>query len=89
MVSGPDLDFLGYPLLRLLWKGAKVRELSVPANIPPVSSGNVTDQIEDLFARNPQFPSVSIQTDDEWSTITAAQFREQVRNVAKGLIAED
>jgi len=65
-----------------------VRELSVPANIPPVSSGNVTDQIEDLFARNPQFPSVSIQTDDEWSTITAAQFREQVRNVAKGLIAE-
>jgi len=65
-----------------------VRELSVPANIPPVSSGNVTDQIEDLFARNPQFPSVSIQTDDEWSTITAAQFREQVRSVAKGLIAE-
>jgi len=65
-----------------------VRELSVPANIPPVSGGNVTDQIEDLFARNPQFPSVSIQTDDEWSTITAAQFREQVRNVAKGLIAE-
>jgi long-chain acyl-CoA synthetase len=65
-----------------------VRELSVPANIPPVSSGNVTDQIEDLFARNPQFPSVSIQTDDEWSTISAAQFREQVRNVAKGLIAE-
>ena len=65
-----------------------MRELSVPANIPPVSGGNVTDQIEDLFARNPQFPSVSIQTDDEWSTITAAQFREQVRNVAKGLIAE-
>ena len=65
-----------------------MRELSVPANIPPVSSGNVTDQIEELFARNPQFPSVSIQTDDEWSTITAAQFREQVRNVAKGLIAE-
>ena len=65
-----------------------MRELSVPANIPPVSSGNVTDQIEDLFARNPQFPSVSIQTDDEWSTITAAQFREQVRTVAKGLIAE-
>ena len=65
-----------------------MRKLSVPANIPPVSSGNVTDQIEDLFARNPQFPSVSIQTDDEWSTITAAQFREQVRNVAKGLIAE-
>jgi long-chain acyl-CoA synthetase len=31
---------------------------------------------------------VAIQTDDEWSTITAAQFREQVRSVAKGLIAE-
>ena len=60
----------------------------MPANIPPVSSGNVTDQIEELFARNPQFPSVAIQTDDEWNTITAAQFREQVRNVAKGLIAE-
>ena len=65
-----------------------MRELSVVANIPPVTSGNVTDQIEDLFARNPEFPSVAIQTDDEWNTITAAQFRNQVRSVAKGLIAE-
>ena len=65
-----------------------MRELSVVANIPPVASGNVTDQIEDLFARNPEFPSVAIQTDDEWNTITAAQFRDQVRSVAKGLIAE-
>ena len=65
-----------------------MRELSVVANIPPVTSGNVTDQIEDLFARNPEFPSVAIQTDDEWNTITAAQFRDQVRSVAKGLIAE-
>lgn len=65
-----------------------MRELSVPANIPPVTSGNVTDQIEDLFTRNPEFPSVAIQTDDEWNTITAAQFRAQVRSVAKGLIAE-
>ena len=48
----------------------------------------MTDQIEDLFARNPEFPSVAIQTDDEWNTITAAQFRSQVRSVAKGLIAE-
>lgn len=64
-----------------------MRELSVTANIPPVSSGNVTDQIEELFARNPEFPSVAIQTDDVWSTITAAQFRSQVRGVAKGLIA--
>ena len=65
-----------------------MREFSVVANIPPVSGGNVTDQIEDLFARNPEFPSVAIQTDSEWSTITAAQFRSQVRSVAKGLIAE-
>ena len=65
-----------------------MRELTVVANIPPVSAGNVTDQIEDLFVRNPKFPSVSIQTDDEWKTITAAQFRDQVRSVAKGLIAE-
>ena len=65
-----------------------MRELSVAANIPPVSNGNVTDQIEDLVARNPEFPSVAIQADDEWSTITAAQFRSQVRSVAKGLIAE-
>jgi long-chain acyl-CoA synthetase len=65
-----------------------MRELSVVANIPPISSGNVTDQIEALFVRNPEFPSISIQTDDNWSTITAAQFRAQVRSVAKGLIAE-
>lgn len=65
-----------------------MRELSVPANIPPVSAGNVTDQIEELVARNPSFPSVSIQSDDAWTTITAAEFRDQVRSVAKGLIAD-
>ena len=65
-----------------------MRELSVPANIPPVTSGNVTDHIEELVARNPNFPSVSVQTDDDWNIVTAAQFRTQVRSVAKGLIAE-
>ncbi|MEJ6493129.1 MAG: AMP-dependent synthetase/ligase [Actinomycetes bacterium] len=65
-----------------------MRELSVPANIPPIASGNVTDHIEELVARNPQFPSLSIQTDDQWTTVTAEQFRSQVRSVAKGLIAE-
>jgi len=65
-----------------------VRELSVVANIPPVSVGNVTEHIEDLFVRNPEFPSVSIQTEDEWKTISASQFRDHVRRVAKGLIAE-
>jgi long-chain acyl-CoA synthetase len=65
-----------------------VRELSVTPNVPLISHGNITNQIEDLFARNPEFPSVAIQTDHEWSTITAAQFRTQVRSVAKGLIAE-
>jgi long-chain acyl-CoA synthetase len=65
-----------------------VRELSVVANIPPVSSGNVTDQIEELVRRSPEFPSVAIEADDNWSTITSSQFREQVRSVAKGLIAE-
>lgn len=65
-----------------------MRELSVAANIPPVTAGNVTDQVEDLFARNPNFPSISIQTNDEWKTITAAEFRDLVRNVAKGLIAD-
>jgi long-chain acyl-CoA synthetase len=65
-----------------------MRELSVAANIPPIASGNVTDQIEELVARNPEFPSVSIQVEDVWNTVTAAQFRSQVRSVAKGLIAE-
>ncbi len=65
-----------------------MRELSVPANIPPIVSGNVTDHIEELVKRNPNFPSLSIQTNDKWSTVTAAQFRSQVCSVAKGLIAE-
>ena len=65
-----------------------MRELSVPANIPPIVSGNVTDHIEELVTRNPNFPSLSIQTNDKWSTVTAAQFRSQVCSVAKGLIAE-
>ena len=82
------LELLGYPLVRLFLKGAKMRELSVPANIPPIVSGNVTDHIEELVKRNPNFPSLSIQTNDKWSTVTAAQFRSQVCSVAKGLIAE-
>jgi long-chain acyl-CoA synthetase len=65
-----------------------MRELSVPANIPPIVSGNVTDHIEELVARNPHFPSLSVQTDDQWTTVTAEAFRSQVRSVAKGLIAE-
>jgi long-chain acyl-CoA synthetase len=65
-----------------------VRELSVPANIPPIVSGNVTDHIEDLVNRNPDFPSLAIQKDDQWSNVSAEQFRSQVRSVAKGLIAD-
>lgn len=82
------LELLGYPLVRLLSKGVKMRELSVPANIPPIVSGNVTDHIEELVKRNPNFPSLSIQANDKWSTVTAAEFRSQVCSVAKGLIAE-
>lgn len=65
-----------------------MRELSVPANIPPIVSGNVTDHIEELVARNPHFPSLSVQTDEQWTIVTAEAFRSQVRSVAKGLIAE-
>lgn len=65
-----------------------MRELSVPANIPPIVSGNVTDHIEELVARNPHFPSLSVQTDEQWNIVTAEAFRSQVRSVAKGLIAE-
>lgn len=65
-----------------------MRELSVVANIPPISGGNVTDHIEELVLRNPQFPSLCIQTQDNWTAVTAQQFHSEVRNVAKGLIAE-
>ena len=65
-----------------------MRELSVPANIPPIVSGNVTDHIEELVARNPHFPSLSVQTDEQWTIVTAEAFRSQVRSVAKGLIAD-
>ena len=65
-----------------------MRELSVPANIPPIVSGNVTDHIEELVARNPHFPSLSVQTDEQWTIVTAEAFASQVRSVAKGLIAD-
>lgn len=65
-----------------------MRELSVPANIPPIVNGNVTDHIEELVIRNPHFPSLSIQTDNQWTTVTAQQFHSQVCSVAKGLIAQ-
>jgi long-chain acyl-CoA synthetase len=64
-----------------------VREYSTPPTLEPPTSGNLTDDVvanardhgsEDVFSR---------PTAEGWLGVTAAQFHDEVRAVAKGLVA--
>lgn len=60
--------------------------------MPRLIEGNPTDSLADLPARNaekdPQRVAFSVKEQGAWRDVTAAQFNLEVRQVAKGLIAE-
>ncbi|MBT2493025.1 long-chain fatty acid--CoA ligase [Streptomyces sp. ISL-96] len=66
-----------------------VREVSVPALVPPVRRGSLADIPFHNAREAPADPVLGIkQSDGTWRDMTAAEFAADVLAVAKGLVAE-
>lgn len=64
-----------------------LREFTVPARVPAPTSGCVVDYILDNARLYPQMPIMSVERAGSWQNVTSAQFLDEVRALAKGLIA--
>jgi long-chain acyl-CoA synthetase len=63
-----------------------MKTFSEPLAAESDENSNVTDFLERIAVEDPTHPLFSIQTGDNWSDISAAEFHQEVRAVAKGLI---
>ena len=69
-------------------KEATVRtEFSVPAMSPVPTEGNLTDVLEQATAKSPGGTAMSVLRNDNWTSVTTQEFRDQVRAVARGIVA--
>ena len=64
-----------------------MREFSVPLNVEVPTTGNLTDDVVSNAAEAPDAVVFSRRTGTEWSVVTAQEFLDEVRAVAKGLVA--
>ena len=64
-----------------------LREFTVPARVSAPTSGCVVDYILDNARLYPQMPIMSVERAGSWQNVTSAQFLDEVRALAKGLIA--
>ncbi|PKH44097.1 long-chain acyl-CoA synthetase [Nocardioides alpinus] len=64
-----------------------MREFSTPLSIAVPTTGNLTDDVVDNAREAGSTAVFSRRTPDGWVDVTAAEFHDQVRAVAKGLIA--
>src|SRR3954471_7947309 len=64
-----------------------VREFSVPAKVTVAKEANLTDAVFDNAASHPDNVAFRRKVDDEWQPITSSDFAEDVRRLAKGLVA--
>jgi long-chain acyl-CoA synthetase len=64
-----------------------LREFTTPARVNPPVNGSVVDYILDNARLYPQMPIMSIERDGAWHDVTSVQFLDEVRALAKGLIA--
>ncbi|WP_329392308.1 AMP-dependent synthetase/ligase [Streptomyces sp. NBC_01716] len=72
-----------------LWVDGVVRQVSVPPLVPPVPDGSLADIPFDNARYAPDDAVLSRKdADGRWRDVTAAAFADEVRAVAKGLIAE-
>ena len=62
-------------------------EFSVPAIVPPPTTGSLVDHIVENAERAPDRAALSVRRGDAWVDVTARQFLEEVKAVAKGLMA--
>ncbi len=62
-------------------------ETYLPALVPHPATGNITNIITDKVAKEPGRILVSRPLGDGWQPVTAVEFDQEIRSVAKGLIA--
>jgi long-chain acyl-CoA synthetase len=62
-------------------------EFAVPAVVPTPESGSLVDHIIENAATRPGHIALSVQRGDAWVGITAQQFLDEVKAVAKGIVA--
>ena len=64
-----------------------MNEFSTPAIVPAATAGNLTNLVAERAWFEPQRVMLSRPIGDGWQEVTAREFEEEVRTVAKGLIA--
>lgn len=64
-----------------------MHEFGLPALYHVPASGNLTDLIEHNAEKSPDVAVISRKVGGDWHELSAAQFRTEVRETAKGLIA--
>jgi long-chain acyl-CoA synthetase len=65
-----------------------VKQIDTPAAVAPNPSANATDLLIDRVAATPDLALFSLpQTDGTWSDLSATEFLDQVRALAKGFVA--
>jgi len=69
-------------------KESGMQVISEPALVAPPSVGNVTDHVEDNAELFPHHPVFALDADGAWTPVSSVDFRDTVRSVAKGLIAD-
>jgi long-chain acyl-CoA synthetase len=67
--------------------GGTVREYSSPLTVEIATTGNLTDDLVVNAADAPDAVAFSRRRGETWADVTAAEFLEEVRAVARGLIA--
>ncbi|MFE3118465.1 AMP-dependent synthetase/ligase [Streptomyces niveus] len=87
--AGVSLPPLSHVEPEKLWVDGVVRQVSVPALVPPAPDGSLADIPFDNAQDAPDEAVLSRRDPDgRWRDVTAAAFADEVRAVAKGLIAE-
>ena len=64
-----------------------MNEVSIKAMVPPATAGNLTNLIAERAHFEPERVLVSRPLGDGWQAVTAKDYEEEIKAVAKGLIA--
>jgi long-chain acyl-CoA synthetase len=62
-------------------------EFSVPAVVPTPTSGSLVDHIVENAEKTPDHVAFSVPRGDAWVGVTSRQFLDEVKAVAKGIMA--
>ena len=62
-------------------------EFSLPPVVPSPTTGSLVDHVIDNASRTPDHVALSVPRGDAWVGVTAAQFLDEVKAVAKGIVA--